>query len=139
MLTTLVIGIIAVVVAVVLLSSLSPLRWIPNDRVGVIEKRFSPTKGSIKSGFMALGGEAGYQPSVLRGGIHILNPFQYRVHTVSLVTIPQGKIGYVFARDGQDLPAGQTLASNAKVGDFRDVRAPRAPAACTTRESRTSC
>ena len=90
MLTTLVIGIIAVVVAVVLLSSLSPLRWIPNDRVGVIEKRFSPTKGSIKSGFMALGGEAGYQPSVLRGGIHILNPFQYRVHTVSLVTIPQG-------------------------------------------------
>ncbi|MCW5853008.1 MAG: flotillin family protein [Anaerolineae bacterium] len=121
MLTTLVIGIIAVVVAVVLLSSLSPLRWIPNDRVGVIEKRFSPTKGSIKSGFMALGGEAGYQPSVLRGGIHILNPFQYRVHTVSLVTIPQGKIGYVFARDGQPLQPGQSLASNVSASDFQDV------------------
>ena len=121
MLTTLVIGFIAVVVAVVLLTSLSPLRWIPNDRVGVIEKRFSPTKGSIKSGFMALGGEAGYQPSVLRGGIHILNPFQYRVHTVSLVTIPQGKIGYVFARDGQPLQPGQSLASNVSASDFQDV------------------
>ena len=27
-------------------------------------------------------------------------PFQYRVHTMPLVTIPQGQIGYVFARDG---------------------------------------
>jgi uncharacterized membrane protein YqiK len=38
---------------------------------------------------------------VLRGGWHFLMPFQYRVHRVSLVTIPQGKIGYVFARDGR--------------------------------------
>ena len=38
-------------------------------------------------------------------------PFQYRVHQMPLVTIPQGKIGYVFARDGQPLPPTQTLAS----------------------------
>jgi uncharacterized membrane protein YqiK len=40
-----------------------------------------------------------------------------------MVSVTQGKIGYVFARDGRDLPAGQTLADNASVGDFRDVRA----------------
>jgi len=39
-----------------------------------------------------------------------------------MVSVTQGKIGYVFARDGIDLNAGQTLADNAKVEDFRDVR-----------------
>ena len=38
-----------------------------------------------------------------------------------LVTIPQGKIGYVFARDGQLLSPSQTLASNASAIDFQDV------------------
>ena len=32
------------------------------------------------------------------------------------------RAGYVFARDGHDLPAGQTLADNAQAQDFRDVR-----------------
>ena len=40
-----------------------------------------------------------------------------------LVTIPQGKIGYVFARDGKPLEAGQTLASNKSANTFDDVRA----------------
>ena len=39
-----------------------------------------------------------------------------------LVTIPQGKIGYVFARDGQSLPSTQALASNTKAKDFQDVK-----------------
>jgi hypothetical protein len=43
------------------------------------------------------GGEAGFQPDVLRGGFHFFFPFQYRIHSQSLVTIPQGQIGYVFA------------------------------------------
>ena len=40
-----------------------------------------------------------------------------------MVSVTQGMIGYVFARDGQDLPAGQTLADNARAADFLDVRA----------------
>ncbi|MEZ4684248.1 MAG: hypothetical protein R2932_59555 [Caldilineaceae bacterium] len=36
----------------------------------------------------------------MRGGLHFLIPFQYVVHATPLVTIPQGKIGYLFARDG---------------------------------------
>ncbi|HEY8075652.1 MAG TPA: hypothetical protein VIF62_16115, partial [Labilithrix sp.] len=78
------------------------VRYIPNDRVGIVEKRWS-LSGSLKSGFIALGGEAGYQPRLLRGGLHFLMPFQYSVHKTGLVTIPQGRIGYVFARDGRAL------------------------------------
>ena len=95
------------------------IRYIPNTRVGVVEKLVSG-KGSVEHGLIALDGEAGFQPQVLRGGWHFLTPFQYRVHRMPLVTIPQGRIGYVFARDGQDLPPTQTLASNVAASNFQD-------------------
>src|SRR3954471_13269775 len=97
------------------------LRYIPNNRVGIVEKLVSG-RGSIRSGFIALRGEAGFQPDVLRGGWHLFIPFQYRIHSVSLVTIPQGKIGYIFARDGQPLRPTQSLASNVSANNFQDVR-----------------
>ncbi|HEY7191849.1 MAG TPA: SPFH domain-containing protein [Vicinamibacterales bacterium] len=101
---------------------LRTFRYIPNDRVGIVEKLWSPS-GSIKHGIIALNGEAGFQPDLLRGGWHVLTPFQYRLHQMPLVTIPQGKIGYVFSRDGQPLPPTQTLASNVTANDFQDVSA----------------
>jgi len=97
------------------------VRYIPNDSVGVVEKIWSP-HGSIVSGFIALHSEAGFQPDVLRGGFHFFRPFMYKVHVQPLVMIGQGKVGYVYARDGQPLEPSQTLASNAKAGDFYDVR-----------------
>ena len=100
---------------------LTGIRFIPNNRIGVVEKRWSFDKGSVKSGLIALNGEAGYQPQVLRGGLHYLMPVQYIVHTMSLVTISQGKIGYIFARDGRQLEPSQVLASNVTVQDFQDV------------------
>jgi len=110
----------SVLVGLVLLRRSNMLRYIPNNRIGIVEKLWS-TRGSVKHGFIALAGEAGFQPDVLRGGWHMLFPFQYRVHVMPLVTIPQGKIGYVFARDGQTLPPTQALASNAIAKDFTDV------------------
>lgn len=98
------------------------VRYIPNTRVGIVEKRVSG-RGSVKSGFIALRGESGFQPHVLRGGWHMFTPFQYRIHSVPLVTIPQGKIGYVFARDGLQLGPTQVLASNVTATDFQDVAA----------------
>src|SRR5688572_1158766 len=71
-------------------------RYIPNNRIGIVEKQWSK-RGSIEKGLIALNGEAGFQPYVLRGGFHLLSRIQYKVHTVSLVTITQGKIGYIFA------------------------------------------
>ena len=98
------------------------LVYIPNNRVGILEKLISG-KGSVRSGLIALEGEAGFQPDVLRGGWHFLKPFQYRVHKMPLVTIPQGEIGYIFARDGQSLPPTQTLASNLRASNFQDAAA----------------
>ena len=98
------------------------VRYIPNDRIGVVEKLWSGS-GSVKLGLLALGGEAGFQPDLRRGGFHFFTPLQYRVHILPMVSVTQGKIGYVFARDGVDLPAGQTLADNASVSNFLDVRA----------------
>lgn len=115
-------SLIVLVVAALLVLALAfgTFRYIPNDRVGIVEKLWSPT-GSLKSGFIALNGEAGFQPHLLRGGWHVLMPSQYRIHKMPLVTIPQGKIGYVFARDGEPLPPTQALANNVAASDFQDV------------------
>ena len=110
-----------VLVLVVLIGLATSLNYIPNDRVGVVEKLWS-FKGSLDEGVIALKGEAGYQPDLLRGGWHILVPFQYRIHRMPLVTIPQGHIGYLFARDGRPLPPEQALANNEQANDFQDVR-----------------
>ena len=111
----------SLVALVAALYLLGVIRYIPNNRIGIVEKLWSP-KGSVKHGLLALDGEAGFQPDLLRGGFHFFMPLQYRVHTRPMIVVTQGKIGYVFARDGHDLPAGQTLADNAQAKDFRDVR-----------------
>ncbi len=105
-----------------LIAASGMIRYIGNDRVAVVEKLWSPS-GSIRSGIIALSGEAGFQPDVLRGGLHFFVPFQYRLHVQSLVTIPQGRIGYVFARDGRPLSPDQALAANAEDTDFQQTRA----------------
>ncbi|MET3612521.1 putative membrane protein YqiK [Rhizobium aquaticum] len=114
--------ILAVVAALVLLRLSGAVRYMPNDRIGIPEKLWS-FGGSIDGGFIALNGEAGYQPDIIRGGLHFFVPFQYSLHTANLVTIPQGQIGYVFARDGKALPPTQTLACNTEADDFQDTRA----------------
>ncbi|MGD0751333.1 MAG: SPFH domain-containing protein [Anaerolineales bacterium] len=111
-------GIIILVILFIMM--LSGIRFIPNNRIGMIEKRWSG-RGSVKGGLIALQGEAGYQPQILRGGLHYLMPIQYVVHMAPLVTISQGKVGYIFARDGKQLNPAQVLASNATVQDFQDV------------------
>ena len=55
-----------VLAALVLFTLAKTLRYIPNNRVGILEKLWSGA-GSVKSGLIALNGEAGFQPLVLRG------------------------------------------------------------------------
>ena len=113
----------AAVVIFALLRASNSFRYIPNNRVGIVEKLWT-TKGSIGQGFIALNGEAGYEPEVLRGGFHVFFPFMYRIHNSDLVTIGQGKIAYVFARDGAPLGASQVLGANETEdkSDFQDAR-----------------
>ncbi len=109
-----------VVLAVIIAIRMSGvIRYIPNHQVGIAEKLFGAR--TLSGAFIALNRETGFQPEVLRGGFHLFPPFQFRIHRQPLVTIPQGSIGYVFARDGRPLASGQTLAFSAG-GDFQDVR-----------------
>jgi len=98
------------------------VRFIPNDRVGIIEKLWSG-KGSVGEGrILAFNGEAGFEAKVLRGGVHGWRwSWQYRIHKVPLVTIPQGKLGYVYARDGETLEPGQTLGRVVDCDNFQDA------------------
>ena len=113
----------AVIALLVLIRISGVFRYIPNNQVGIVEKLWSP-KGSVASGFIALNGEAGFEPEVLRGGLHILVPFTYRIHRSDLVTVGQGRIAYVFARDGAALAPSQVLAANEsdETSDFQDAR-----------------
>jgi uncharacterized membrane protein YqiK len=100
------------------------MRYIPNNMVGVVEKLWS-ARGSVSGGrIIATHGEAGYQADVLRGGIHFfLWRIQYRIHRAPLVMIGQGKIGYVYARDGEPLLPSQTLGRFVESNKFQDARA----------------
>src|SRR5262245_59951155 len=84
------------------------VRYIPHNAVGVVEKLWS-LSGSVPEGrILALGGEAGFQVELLRGGLHFgLWRFQYRLHKVALVTIRQGRIGDVCCCGGEVVPHSQ--------------------------------
>src|SRR5438128_1448099 len=99
---------IVVVLIVLAIPELLGVRFIPNNSVGVVEKLWSG-KGSVSEGrIIALHDEAGFQSDLLRGGFHLgYWRWQYRIHKVPLVTVPQGKIGYVYSRDGQPLQPSQ--------------------------------
>ena len=97
-------------------------RYIPHNRVGVVEKLWSG-KGSLGEGrILALNGEAGYQAKLLRGGLHFgYWRWQYRFHKTRLVTIPQSEIGYVYARDGEPLSPSQTLGRVVPCNNAQDA------------------
>lgn len=99
-------------------------RYIPNNKVGIVEKLWS-AKGSLGEGdIVALNGEAGFQPDVLRGGVHFgYWRWQYAVHKRPLMTVTQGKLAYVFARAGEALGPSQTLGRVIECNHYQDVRA----------------
>src|SRR5437879_4321532 len=115
---------LGLVALAILIAGYLTLRYIPHSYVGVVEKLWSKD-GSIGEGsIIALNGEAGFQADLLRGGTHFgYWRWQYRIHKVRLVTIPQGKLGYVYARDGEPLQPSQTLARVVPCNNFQDARA----------------
>ena len=123
MLITLLIYLI-VILAILLVSALAhDPAYIPNDRIGIVEKLWSPNGSLTEGAVIALHGEAGYQADILRGGIHFgLWRWQYTIHKFPLVTIKQGKIGYVFSRGGDQLMPSQTLARVVECNNFQDAR-----------------
>src|SRR3954464_6010237 len=121
--TGLAVTVVAICALLILTAAAIGARYIPHDRVGIVEKLWSSSGSVPEGGILALNGEAGYQSEILRGGLHFgYWRWQYRIHRAPLVTIPQGKIGYVYARDGEPLTAGQTLAHMVDSNNFQDAR-----------------
>ena len=114
---------IALVVLVVAAVVLSGMRYIPNNRVGIVEKLWS-SKGSVPEGassrWTARRASRRSCCAVAHFGLAL---WQYRIHKVGLVTVPQGKIGYVYARDGQPLSPSQTIGQVVECNNFQDARA----------------
>jgi len=116
------IGIGALILLYLIIFKIFGLRVIESNEVAVIEKWWS-VRGSLKDSIIALNGEAGYSPDLLRGGIHFRSALMYKIHKYPLITIPQGQIAYVFAKDGIPLAPMQTLGMVVKeANNFQDVR-----------------
>ncbi len=116
------IAVIALFVLYLLIFKIFGLRVINSNEVAVVEQWWS-SKGSLKDAIIALHGEAGYSPDLLRGGIHFKSVLKYKIHRYPLITIPQGQIAYIFARDGHPLSPTQTLGKLIpEANNFQDVR-----------------
>ena len=113
---------VALVVLLICLPQLLGIVYIPHTQVGIIEKIWS-SKGSLREGqIIARSGEAGFQARFLRGGIHFgLYPWQYRIHKEPLVVVAEGKMAYLYARDGVPLEPVQTLGRNVDCNHFQDA------------------
>lgn len=113
--------ILAILVALYILYKLLGIRFIPNNKVGIVEKLIG--KGKTDGGIIALNGETGFRADVLRAGIHILPWPWFKLHKVDLITIPQGQMAYVFARNGAPLLQGQIAGKIVECNNFENVRA----------------
>ena len=99
---------------------------IPQDGVGIVDKKFvlMGTNRTLPDGkIVALNNEAGIQADTLAPGIHYFKwPWQYNIHIVEFITIKEGMIGVVEARDGAPLSAGRVLAKKVDCDAFQNAR-----------------
>ena len=100
---------------------------IPEDSIGVVNKKFVlfGRHRTLPGGaIIALHGEAGLQADALAPGLHFgYWPWQYTVTRQEFITIREGHIGIVEARDGTPLSQGHVLARRVSCDSFQDARA----------------
>jgi uncharacterized membrane protein YqiK len=100
---------------------------VPNNGVGIVTKKFrlGGANATLPDGkIIALAGEAGVQADTLAPGLHTwLWPWQYSVEIVPFVTIAEGQIGIVEARDGVPLSGGRVLAAQVDCDSYQNARA----------------
>jgi uncharacterized membrane protein YqiK len=100
---------------------------IPEDSIGIVNKKFVLFGGNrtLPGGaIVALNGEAGLQADALAPGLHFgYWPWQYAVVRREFITIREGFVGIVEARDGKPLSQGHVLARRVNCDSFQDARA----------------
>jgi uncharacterized membrane protein YqiK len=100
---------------------------IPEDSIGIVNKKFvifGKNRTLPDGAIIALHGEAGLQADSLAPGLHFwLWPWQYIVARQKFVTVEEGRVGVVEARDGHPLSGGRVLARMVESGAFQNARA----------------
>lgn len=99
---------------------------IPEDSIGIVSKKyvlFGKNRSMPDGSIIALNGEAGIQADTLAPNTHFgLWPWQYTVKVEKFITVPEGKIGVVEAKDGTALKDGKVLAQKVECDSFQDAR-----------------
>jgi uncharacterized membrane protein YqiK len=100
---------------------------VPEDKIGLVTKKFVlfGTDKSLPDGrIIATKGEAGYQAKTLAPGLYWgMWIWQYTVDMSGFTIIPEGKIGLVLSKDGQEIPTGRILARKVDSDNFQDATA----------------
>lgn len=98
---------------------------VPEDRIGLITKKFvlvGPARELPDGRIIATKGEAGYQAQTLAPGLYWwLWPWQYGITMQPFTIVPEGKIGLILANDGTELPTGNILARRVDCDNFQDT------------------
>ena len=99
---------------------------IAEDKIGIVTKQwvlFGKNKTLPDGRIIAMNGEAGYQADALAPGLYFgYWIWQFKVEAIAFITIPQGKIGLVVAKDGNELPQGHIVARKVECDNFQDSR-----------------
>ncbi|HPS03646.1 MAG TPA: SPFH domain-containing protein, partial [Candidatus Sumerlaeota bacterium] len=99
---------------------------IPQDSIGIINKKFVlfGKNRTLPDGcIIALNGEAGIQADTLAPGIHFwFWPWQFEVRIEKFITIAETRIGIVESRDGVSLSDGRVLARKVACDSFQNAR-----------------
>lgn len=100
---------------------------VPQDSIGIVNKKFVIFGGNrtLPDGaIIALKGEAGFQADTLAPGLHFwLWPWQYEITRQKFISIEEGELGVVEARDGKALTNGRVLARRVECDSFQNARA----------------
>ncbi len=100
---------------------------VPDNGVGIVVKKFrlGGAHTTLPDGkIIALEGEAGIQADTLAPGLHVWYwPWQYAITIMPFITVEEGKIGIVEARDGVPLSGGRVLAGKVDCDSFQNARA----------------
>jgi uncharacterized membrane protein YqiK len=117
-----ILGSIGLIVVLFVISAVLGVVVISERQVGVVVKKFAGK--SLPAGRMvALNGEAGYQADTLAPGLHLgFWRWQYTVHKVPMLVIPQGEIGLIVAADGNATPPQRILAKVVDCDNFQNAR-----------------
>lgn len=98
---------------------------VPEDRIGLVTKKFVllGTDKELPDGrILATKGEAGFQAKTLAPGLYFAKWFwQYDVTMEPFTIIPEGQIGLVLAKDGNAIPTGNILARAVDCDNFQDA------------------